>query len=181
MYKRQIGDKLWGIPYGDMSISMVIYNKTLFDELGLAAPETYDELLEIANTLKEHDASIMPMLHMGKMPMFWPMWFMETYAQTSGNNSLDNVYKFLGRERQFTGAEEQEAFEKVKAFYDDGILSAETFDTDVQGLVAAFAPVSYTHLLASSFGAPDWTRTSGLPGRRTVTDRFKWRNRAAFG
>ena len=29
------------------------------------------------------------------------------------------------------------------------------------------------------FGAPDWTRTSGLPGRRTVTDRFKWRNRAA--
>lgn len=134
-----IGDKLWGIPYGDMSISMVIYNKTLFDELGLAAPETYDELLEIANTLKEHDASIMPMLHMGKMPMFWPMWFMETYAQTSGNNSLDNVYKFLGRERQFTGAEEQEAFEKVKAFYDDGILSAETFDTDVQGLVAAFA------------------------------------------
>ncbi len=31
------------------------------------------------------------------------------------------------------------------------------------------------------FGAPDWTRTSGLPGRRTVADRFKWRNRAAFG
>ena len=29
------------------------------------------------------------------------------------------------------------------------------------------------------FGAPDWIRTSGLPGRRTVTDRFKWRNRAA--
>ena len=29
------------------------------------------------------------------------------------------------------------------------------------------------------FGAPDWTRTSGLPGRRTVTDRFKWHNRAA--
>lgn len=29
-------------------------------------------------------------------------------------------------------------------------------------------------------GAPDWIRTSGLPGRRTVTDRFKWRNRATF-
>lgn len=134
-----IGDKLWGIPFGDMSIGMVIYNKTMFDELGLEPPETFEEMVALSEKLKESDASITPMMHMGKMPMFWPMWFMETYAQTSGNKSLDNVNAFLAGERNFTGHEEQEAFEKVKAFLDEGILTSAVFDTDSDGLVAAFS------------------------------------------
>ena len=134
-----IGDKLWGIPFGDMSIGMVIYNKTMFDELGLEPPKTFEEMVAISNKLKESDASITPMMHMGKMPMFWPMWFMETYAQTSGNKSLKNVNEFLAGERAFTGAEEREAFDKVKAFWDEGILTSTAFDTDPDGLIAAFS------------------------------------------
>ena len=134
-----IGDKLWGIPYGDMSISMVIYNKTLFDKLSLSAPKTFDDMVKIAEVLKGHDSSIMPMMHMGKLPMFWPMWFMETYAQTSSNKSLEYVYDFLNGDRQFTGAEEIEAFNHVKKFYDAGLLTSESFDTDSSALIAAFA------------------------------------------
>ena len=45
----------------------------------------------------------------------------------------------------------------------------------------SYISASFTRLKCSfPLGAPDWIRTSGLPGRRTVTDRFKWRNRAAF-
>ena len=133
-----IGDRLWGIPYGDMSISMVIYNKTLFDECGLSTPKTYEELLSVCQALKEHDSSILPMMQMGKMPMFWPMWYAEAYEQTSGNQALNNIYDFLAGDRQFTGEEERAAFEAVKRFYEDGILTAESFDTDSQALVAAF-------------------------------------------
>lgn len=134
-----IGEHLWGIPFGDMSIGMVIYNKTLFDELGLEPPATFEEMVEIGNKLKENDPSMIPMMHMGKMPMFWPMWFMETYAQTSDGKSLENINEFLEGDRSFVGEEEQKAFDKIKAFLDEGLLTTESFDTDSTGLIAAFS------------------------------------------
>lgn len=134
-----IGDRLWGIPFGDMTFSMVIYNKTLFEEAGVAVPETMEDMITASEQLKAYDSEIIPMLHMGKMPMFWPMWFMETYAQVTGNNSVDYIYDFLNGDREFTEEEEIEAFELVKQFYDLGILSSESFDTDSESLVAAFS------------------------------------------
>lgn len=134
-----IGDHLWGVPFGDMSFSMVIYNKTLFEEAGIAIPQTMDDMITAAEQLKAYDPEIVPMLHMGKMPMFWPMWFMETYAQSTENHSVDYIYDFLNGERTFTGEEEIEAFDLIKDFYDKGILTSESFDTDSESLVAAFA------------------------------------------
>jgi raffinose/stachyose/melibiose transport system substrate-binding protein len=134
-----IGDKLWGFPYGDASESCVYYNKTMFDELSLSVPTTYEELLTVAQTIAE-EKGITPMIHQGKVAGFWPMWLMETYAQTSGNQSVANVAEFLSGTKQFANDEELiAAFNAIKKFFDDGILSTSSLDTDGDGVRAAFA------------------------------------------
>ncbi len=46
--------KSYFIPY-NMNIHAIHYNKTLFDELGISVPETWDDLIEASDTLKEND------------------------------------------------------------------------------------------------------------------------------
>jgi raffinose/stachyose/melibiose transport system substrate-binding protein len=134
-----IGGKLWGFPYGDSSESCIYYNKTMFDELGLKVPTTYAELLDVSRKIQEAKG-ITPMIHQGKVAAFWPMWFFETYAQTSGNKSVDNVKAFLSKELSFAGDPAvMAAFDAIKKFWDDGILSTSSMDTDGDGVRAAFA------------------------------------------
>ena len=133
-----IGDHLWGFPYGDADLSAVYYNKTMFDELGLKPPKTFDEFVTVANTLREKKG-VIPMIHQGKAAWFWPMWFMETYAQTTGGNSIAEINKFLAGEKKFTGDAEKQAFERIQAFFANNILTSESLDTDGDGVRAAFS------------------------------------------
>ncbi|HEX2946085.1 MAG TPA: ABC transporter substrate-binding protein [Clostridia bacterium] len=134
-----IDGKLWGFPYGDSSESLVYYNKTMFDELGLTAPTTYAELLKVSQAIKSAKG-ITPMIHQGKTAAFWPMWFFETYAQTSQNKSVDNVKAFLSKKMSFANDKAvMAAFDDIKKFWDDGIMSKSSLDTDGDGVRAAFA------------------------------------------
>ncbi len=133
-----LGDKLWGIPYGNCSSCMIYYNATVFEELGLEAPTTYEELLAVAQTISEK-TDMIPMLHQGLSPAQWPIWFMAAYAQSSGNNSVENIKEFLSGNRDFNGEEEQKAFEYIKKFWDDGICGMESLEIDGEGMRAAFA------------------------------------------
>lgn len=133
-----IGDHLWGFPYGDQSSSVLYYNKTMFDELGLEEPKTFDDLIECGKVIKEKKG-IMPMIHQGKTQSYWLMYYGDIYAQTSGNQSIDNIHDFLNGERQFTGEEEAAAFEVFKRMYDEGLYTSASFETDADGMKAAFA------------------------------------------
>ncbi|MDU1124950.1 MAG: ABC transporter substrate-binding protein [Clostridium sp.] len=48
----KIDGKIYGMPF-NKSTEVLWYNKTLLDELGLKAPTTYDELVQVAKTIKE--------------------------------------------------------------------------------------------------------------------------------
>ena len=48
----KIDGKIYGMPF-NKSTEVLWYNKTLLDELGLKAPTTYDELIQVAKTIKE--------------------------------------------------------------------------------------------------------------------------------
>jgi len=115
-----------------------MYNKTMFDELGLTEPTTYAEMVGVAKAISEQK-KIIPLIHEGKAPWFWPIWFFETYAQTTHNNSLDNVVQFLSGDKQFTGDAEKQAFDLIAQFYKDGILTQESLDTDTDAKFAIFA------------------------------------------
>lgn len=146
-----IGDKLWGFPYGDASESCIYYNKTMFDELNLSVPTTYEELTSVCNTIAT-EKGITPMIHQGKVSAFWPMWFMETYAQTSGNKAVVNVNDFLSGSLKFGGDDAVvAAFDDIKKFWDDGILSTASLDTDGDGMRASFAAGKSALLLGGTW------------------------------
>jgi raffinose/stachyose/melibiose transport system substrate-binding protein len=65
--------------------------------------------------------------------------FFETFAQTSGNKSVELTGDFLTGNRQFTSPEEIAAFEDIAKYYQDGVLTQESLDTDSEGMRAAFA------------------------------------------
>lgn len=54
-----VSDKSYALPRDFDAIGMW-YNKTLFKELGLEVPKTYEEMLETAKKLKEKDPEIIP-------------------------------------------------------------------------------------------------------------------------
>jgi len=133
-----IGGHLWAIPFSQVSTSAIFYNQDLFRELGLDAPRTYQDLVRVAGVIRKQK-QIIPMIHQGKAAWMWPMWFFETYAQTSGNHSVTLVQAFLRGERKFTNPEEVAAFAAIGKFTQDGILSSDSLDTDHDGMIATFA------------------------------------------
>jgi len=132
-----IGDRLWGFPYGNSAAGFIYYNKTMFDELGLKIPETYSDLVDIAKVIKEKKG-ITPMTFRGKDSGYWSNFYMVFYAQTSNNQPLENTYDFLTNKRNFTSDAEINALKAMKAFFDDGILSTESLDTNGDGMKASF-------------------------------------------
>lgn len=159
-----IGDKVWAFPIGSSGSCTFYYNESIFEELGLKEPTTYEELVALCNTIKEKKG-IEPILQQGKVATYWPMWFMETYAQSSGNKSVDNVRSFVAGDKKFNGAEEIKAFEMLKQFTDDGLVGPDSFNTDGDGMRAAFAQGK-----AAMFFGGTWEYTSALAA---VGDAFK--------
>lgn len=133
-----IGGHVWAIPFSSVSTSAIYYNASMFKELGLQPPQTYADLVNAAKVIKEKKG-IDPMIHQGKATFMWPMWFFETYAQTSGNKSVEKLQSALEGKTKFTDPEVVAAFAAIAQFAKDGILSTDSLATDHDGMIAAFA------------------------------------------
>jgi raffinose/stachyose/melibiose transport system substrate-binding protein len=133
-----IDGKIWALPWDSASTSAVFYNKTMFDELGIATPKSYADVVAAAKVITEKKPDVMPWVHQGKLQYMWPMWFMETFAQTSGNKSIQYTTDFLSGTRKFNSPEEIAAFAALKPFFDDGVLTQASLDTDQTGMDTAF-------------------------------------------
>lgn len=66
-----IGDKVYGLPHWEASISGMVYNKEIFKELGLEVPTTQTEFMAACETIKE--AGITP-LYVGFKDA-WPLFY----------------------------------------------------------------------------------------------------------
>lgn len=44
-------EKIWGVPVENTAVAVIFYNKQIFEDYGLEVPATWDELLEVAQTL----------------------------------------------------------------------------------------------------------------------------------
>lgn len=128
--------KVYGIPIATMSTSTFYYNKDLFAELGLKAPTTYEEMLEVSEAVKAE--GYMAVIHQGKNAWYWPMWFMETLAQTSGD-SVGKTESNLRGDTQFTDEADVEGLRWVSRFVEDGIIDGNTLTVDTDGMRSAFA------------------------------------------
>lgn len=127
----------WAIPMSSTDTSAIFYNADMFSELGINPPTTFQELVTAGQTISAAK-HIVPIIHQGKSPWYWPMWYMSTFAQTSGNKSIQYTEDFLAGKRKFTSTEEVQALSDLASFTKDGLLDRSTLDTDEQGMYATF-------------------------------------------
>ena len=131
-----IRGEVYGVPITTMSTSAIYYNKTIFADLGIPAPATYEELVAAVPRLEA--AGIIPLLHQGANSPLWPMWYFETFSQTT-EDVMGLATAQLDGEVPFNGPESVEAFALIRQWVDDGILSADSLAVDADGMRAAFA------------------------------------------
>jgi raffinose/stachyose/melibiose transport system substrate-binding protein len=132
-----LGGKLWCFPYYDASGTTCFYNRSLFEEYGLSVPTNLDEWTECAKVFTEN--GIIPFMVQGKDTWAWAMPFFDTYGQSTGGDSVEQVEAWLRGEKTFEDDQVYEALDALKALYDNGILTSESFDTDEDGMLANFA------------------------------------------
>lgn len=131
-----VGGKVYGVPISTLSTSTFYYNVDVFAELGISPPRTYEEFDAIAQTLS--DAGYIPVLHQGRNPWMWPMWYFETSAQTMGDPIAKTESNLRG-ETKFTDAEDVQALAAIGQFVTDGILDPDSLTVDWDGMRSAFA------------------------------------------
>lgn len=148
-----IGDKLWALPRGGISGFTFFYNKKALEAIGVdKEPESYDELLEWSPQLQE--AGYAAVTHAGKNIYLWPVWQFFTYAQTSGNNPVEETWKTLQGEKKFTDEDHVAALEILYRYAQDGMFIEGVNSLDNDGTWLNFsqgkAAFWYTHTGAIS-------------------------------
>ncbi len=146
-----IGGHLYGIPISEISFSTFYYNKTIFAELGIQPPKTYEEFVDIAKIIK--DAGYIPLLHQGKAYYFWPMWYFETAAQTMGDSVAKTEQNLTGQAK-FTDAADVKALEWLGRFVTDGIIDPSSLGVDTDGMRSAFASQKSAIIYGGSWEMP---------------------------
>lgn len=154
--------EIYGAPITTMSTSSIFYNKKIFEDLGIPAPASYEDLVAAVPKLQE--AGVIPLLHQGANAPMWPMWYFETFAQTT-EDPITLATAVLDGQAKFNDPEGVEAFALIKKWVDDGILSAESLAVDQDGMRAAFA---------SGRSAMYYGGTWEIPSLEEAVTDFEW-------
>lgn len=136
-------DTIYAVPFASQTM-LVIYNKDIFDQMGLEEPQTWDEFVTLAQTIK--DNGIFPFAN-GTATA----WQNETIvaALTSSIIGTDFYEDLMADEADFTDPRYVEALEKLKemsAFFPDGFIGLDYPSSQqlfTSGLAAMFAGGSF--------------------------------------
>ena len=132
-----INGKLWALPWGGIGGFNIYYNKTVLDKHGMSYPKTYADLVQQGQKLKADN--IYAYSHAGKVIYLWPVWFFTTYAQTSGNQSIEKTIKTLKGELKFTDPEVIQGLDAIFKFSNDDLF--------IPGVNSQDTPASTSNLI----------------------------------
>jgi raffinose/stachyose/melibiose transport system substrate-binding protein len=148
-----LGGHVWAVPLSVESSSVFFYNATLFGKLGLTPPTTYAQMVHVAAVIKAK-TSVEPVVEGGKDAWEWPMWYMNTFAQTSGNKSINDTIAVLDDKQQFTSPASVQAFQAVANFAKSGLLTSASLATDENGAIAAFVQQKAAMMFDGTWALP---------------------------
>lgn len=148
----EIKGDIWGVPLSGNTSTGFFYNKDLFERYNLEEPKTIDEFAAAAKVLSEN--GITPVLHQGKNPWMWPMWYMHCLPLTTGNKQLEKTISNLKGETKFTDPEDVRAMELFNEFIAKGILDKTSLDLDEEGNRSAFMAQKSAAYLAMTIDLP---------------------------
>lgn len=157
-----VGGTVWGVPLSAVNVTTFFYNKDLFDQASIAAPKTYEEFVAAAPKLAE--LGVIPVVHQGKNAWMWPLYYMSSLSQTTGDKQLELVEKTLRGEAKFTDPESLKALKLAYGWVTDGLLDPQSNELDEDAMKSVF----YSGRAAAYFGG-SWD----VPG---VTENapFEW-------
>lgn len=157
-----VGGKVWGVPLSAVNVTTFFYNKDLFDKAGIVAPKTYEEF--VADAPKLAALGVIPVVHQGKNAWMWPLYYMSSLSQTTGNKQLELVEATLKGEAKFTDPASVEALKLAYGWVKDGLLDPQSNELDEEAMKSVF----YSGRAASYFGG-SWD----VPGL-TQNATFNW-------
>jgi len=99
-------EEVYAIPYATNAVG-VIYNKTIFSELGLEIPKTWDELLSVSKVIQ--DAGKIPFFHTYKDA--WTT--LPSFNALAANTQGEDFYSELNNGKILAGERYKEAAEKM--------------------------------------------------------------------
>lgn len=140
--------KKYGVPFA-VQVVGIFYNKEYFDKFKLKEPETWDELVEIAKTLKKN----------GVTPFFIPgkeAWALTMQHAMCGVSVLgpEWIKKLIDGETDFLDpkfTDLNRRLNELKVYYQDGFLANSTTDMD-----AAFAFGQAAMVFYGIWGYQNW-------------------------
>ena len=128
-------DKVYAVPYQNVSMSGIFYNKEMFDKYKLEEPKTLADLENICDTLKENDITPFALANSSK----WTgsMYYMNLAARYGG---LEPFQKAVAGEGKFTDECFIKAGEKVQewveaGYFPDGVNSLSEDDGQAKQLM----------------------------------------------
>ncbi len=131
----KVGDNYYLIA-GNNDVYSWWYNEVLFENLGLSVPSTYEELLEICETLKAN--GIAPFTFQGRYPVYMTAGFLLPFAIRIGG-----IQALVDAENLVPGAWNSEPFLKaaemtydmlVKGYFQEGALGMTHTESQVEFL-----------------------------------------------
>lgn len=155
-----IKGKVWALPFGSMSTSGLYYNTTIFSKYHLKVPHTFRQLVADAKVLKSHN--IIPIGFGGESIYMWPMWFFQTFAQTTHDHPLQQTTATLRGKVSFTAPEYVQAMNALAQFSKDGL-----FETGVNGVNSTGGEALFTDGKAAMFYGGSWELSTFLPAEKT--------------
>lgn len=117
--------KTYGIPFRS-SVMYMIYNKEIFEQYNLEVPETYDEFLNVCQTLQ--DNGVTP-IGFGNSQTWYSAWWIGTFnAQMVDPETLNADYN--PETGQFTDTRYQEAIQMLLDLNDNGYFGSNVNSKD---------------------------------------------------
>jgi raffinose/stachyose/melibiose transport system substrate-binding protein len=131
-----IGGHLWALPKGGAGGFPIFYNNALLKKAGVAPPRNYADFLRIGAALKKSGTSVFT--HDGGLIYLWPVWYFTTFAQTTGNKSVQKTFDVLKGNGKFTDPESVQALQLIFNFATDKLFSPDVLSLQTPGATAEF-------------------------------------------
>lgn len=113
-------DKLYGVPFGETSCFVNFYNKKVFEDAGLQVPKTWEEFLQVCETLK--GKGITPVYYSGKDA--WTLQLIPLIGQVRENKIADPktiAEELEANKRTYTSLKKfEDSINKSKELLDKG-------------------------------------------------------------
>ena len=123
----RINGKTYGLPIGSISGFPVFINKQVLAKAGADVPQSYADMVALRDKLKPLGLKVFT--HPGKNIYLWPVWFFTTFAQTTGNKSVERTADILSGKSKFTDDDVVHALDLLFKFGKDGLLGQDVFSS----------------------------------------------------